>query len=54
MYSDEQLEAAFNAGCAYTVGSHKDLKQIHPNFQAWNAKLKKKTELKNRIPNNTE
>ena len=41
MYSDEQLEAAFNAGCAYTVGSHKDLKQIHPNFQEWKAKLKR-------------
>ena len=41
MYSDEQLEAAFNAGCAYTVGSHKNLKQIHPNFQEWKAKLKR-------------
>lgn len=41
MYSEKQLEAAFNAGCAYTVGSHKDLKQIHPNFQEWKAKLKR-------------
>ena len=54
MYSEKQLEATFNAGCAYTLGSHKDLKQIHPNFQEWKAKLKKKNELKNRIPNNTE
>ena len=41
MYSEKQLEAAFNAGCAYTLGSHKDLKQIHPNFQEWKAKLKR-------------
>ena len=33
--TEEQLKAmlidAFNAGCAFTVGSHKDFKQIHPN-----------------------
>ena len=33
--TEEQLKAmlrdAFNAGCAFTVGSHKDFKQTHPN-----------------------
>jgi len=26
------LKDAFNAGCAFTVGSHKDFKQIHPSY----------------------
>lgn len=25
------LEKSFDAGSAYTIGSHKDFKQIHPN-----------------------
>ena len=33
--TEDQLKAmlrdAFNAGCAFTVGSHKDFKQTHPN-----------------------
>ncbi len=27
----EILKDAFNAGCAYTIGSHKDFKQTHHN-----------------------
>lgn len=36
------LKEAWNAGCAYTTGSHKDFKQIHPNFDEWFEQHKKK------------
>lgn len=28
-------KAAFDAGSAHTIGSHRDFKQIHPDFEQW-------------------
>ena len=35
LYSKEDLEIAFNQGCAYTIGSHELFKQTHLNFEKW-------------------
>lgn len=40
-YTKEDLEKAFNAGSAYATGSHKLLKQTHPNFKEWFNTIKK-------------
>jgi len=29
------LPKAFDAGCAYAIGSHRDFKQIHPTRDEW-------------------
>ena len=41
LYSEDDLLKTFDAGCAYTVGSHKDFKQSHPNRKQWVESLKK-------------
>lgn len=35
-----EIEKAFDSGCAYTVGSHKDMVQIHPDKQEYINSLK--------------
>lgn len=35
-----EIEKAFYAGCTYTVGSHKDMIQIHPDKQEYIDTLK--------------
>ena len=35
-----EIEKAFDSGCAYTVGSHKDMVQIHPDKQEYINNLK--------------
>ncbi len=34
-YTEEDLREAFSAGCAFTIGSHKDFQQTHPDFKEW-------------------
>ena len=41
LYTNENMKECWNAACAYTVGSHKDFKQIHPNFDDWIKQHKK-------------
>lgn len=36
----KEIKKAFRAGCAYTIGSHKDFKQIHPNESEYIKSLK--------------
>jgi hypothetical protein len=35
VYTKEDMKKCWNAACAYTVGSHVDFKQTHPNFKEW-------------------
>ncbi len=46
--TEEQLKAmlkdAFNAGSAWTVGTHKDFKQCHPNCEEFVDKYVKEIE----------
>ena len=35
-----EIKKAFNAGCAYTIGSYKDFKQIHPDKKNYISNLK--------------
>lgn len=35
-----EIEKAFDAGCAYTIGGHKDFKQIHPDKKNYISNLK--------------
>lgn len=37
----QSLKDCWKAACAYTIGSHKDFKQTHPNFEEWFNQLKK-------------
>lgn len=38
----ELLKKAFNAGCAFTVGGHKNFIQVNPNFNNWLKELEQK------------
>lgn len=42
MYSEEDMRKCWNASSAYTIGSYKEFKQIHPNFKDWLEQFKKK------------
>ena len=37
-----EIKKAFNAGCSYTIGSHENFKQIHPNKKEYISNLKLK------------
>jgi len=41
MYSKEVLKAFWYAGCAFTIGSHKDFKQTHLDFDQFYEQFKK-------------
>jgi len=34
-YTQADIEKAFDAGCAYTIGSHKEFEQTHPNKEEY-------------------
>jgi hypothetical protein len=42
MYSEEDMKECWYAACAYSIGSHKEFKQTHPNFKEWFEQFKKK------------
>ena len=42
MYSEEDMKKCWDASSAYTIGSHKDFKQSHPDFKEWSEQFKKK------------
>lgn len=41
MYSEEDMKKCWEASSAYTVGSHQDFKQTHPDFRSFIEKFKK-------------
>ena len=41
MYNNQDLKNCWDASSAYTMASHKDFKQTHPNFIQWIKELKK-------------
>lgn len=41
MYSEEDLKKCWDASSSYTIASHKDFKQTHPNFNNWLENFKK-------------
>jgi hypothetical protein len=38
----QSMKECWYAACAYSVGSHKEFKQTHPNFKEWFEQFKKK------------
>jgi len=40
-HSDDVLKMCWDAASAYTIGSHKDFKQTHPDFKEWLEQFKK-------------
>lgn len=42
IYSEEVLKKCWDASSAYTIATHEDFKQTHPNFIEWFEQFKKK------------
>jgi hypothetical protein len=42
MYSEKDMKMCWDAASSYTIGSHIDFKQTHPDFKEWFEKFKNK------------